>query len=231
MGEVGRGVRERRRAEVSAALLEAGRRQLARVGAASLSVRAVARDLGMAPSALVRYIADRDDLLTLLIVDAYDDLGAHVEAVEGAVPRADVRARWRALARGVREWALGHPHGWALLYGSPVPDYHAPAGRTTAPGTRVVNLLLAIGVDADAAPTPLGPDAEELAGDAVRDVVGAYPLAPLTLTHGILAWTSLLGAVSAEVFCQLGPNLGDADAHFAYATRVGEWLLFGGVEP
>src|SRR5664280_821390 len=82
------GARERRRTEVTAALLAAAKRELARTGAAGLSVRAVARDMDMAPSALFRYIRGRDELLTLLIVDAYDDLGDHVEAVETAVPRS-----------------------------------------------------------------------------------------------------------------------------------------------
>ena len=96
------GTRERRRSEVTAALLAAAKRELARTGAAGLSVRAVARDMDMAPSALFRYISGRDELLTLLIVDAYSRLGEHVEAVERAVPRADLRGRWRAIATSFR---------------------------------------------------------------------------------------------------------------------------------
>ena len=74
---------------------------------ANLSLRAVSRDMGMVSSALYRYFASRDELLTALILDAYNDLGATVEAADAAVAdRADLRGRWRAAARAVRAWAL-----------------------------------------------------------------------------------------------------------------------------
>src|SRR3954465_4125271 len=74
--------RERVRAELTAEITDAARRQLASVGAAGLSLRAVARELGMASSALYRYFPSRDELLTRLIVDGYDDLGAAGEAAD-----------------------------------------------------------------------------------------------------------------------------------------------------
>ena len=74
------GIRERNRAAIEAAIIERGRAQLAEVGAAALSLRAIARDLGMVSSAVYRYVANRDDLLTLLIVAVYDDLGDAVDA-------------------------------------------------------------------------------------------------------------------------------------------------------
>lgn len=227
------GVRARNRAQVEAALVAAGRAQLAEVGAAALSVRAVARDMGMAPSALFRYIANRDDLLTVLIADAYGDLAAAVEAVEGTVPRADLRGRWRAFARGVRDWAVAHPHEWSLLFGSPVPGYHAPAQATNEPGERITGLLVGIGVDLQAAgPTPpaIGDDGAELA----RRVAGASddmpPLDPVVLTHGLVAWLGLIGAVNGIVFETLGAELAASGELFEYAVRSGERLLFGTAE-
>ncbi len=231
MAEREGGVRQRNRADVEARLLAAARGELARVGAAALSVRAVARAMGMAPSALFRYIAGRDDLLTLLIVAAYDDLADAVEARERAVPRADPRGRWRAIAHGVRDWAHAHPHEWALLYGSPVPEYDAPAERTTAAGTRVTDLLVALAGEPEwtpPAPVPGDGDGAALAADATAGLTEAPGLAAVVMTHGIVAWTSLIGAVSAEVFQQLGADLAHNDALFAYGVRVGEWLLFGG---
>lgn len=223
------GTRARNRAQVEAALLEAGRRQLAEVGAAALSVRAVARDMGMAPSALFRYISGRDDLLTLLIVDAYSDLADHVEAAESAVERADLDGRWQALAHAVRGWARAHPHQWALIYGSPVPSYAAPTETTTPAGTRVTDLLAALGVDAVAAGrvTPaLGADGPALAAAATSGLAHlAIPAVPLA--HGILAWTTLVGLVSTEVFEQLGTELGDADALFGYGVRAAGRLMLG----
>lgn len=112
------------RAEITREITDAARRQLAESGAAALSLRAIARELGMVSSALYRYFPSRDDLLTALIIEAYNAIG---EAVEEAVATGDTpRARWRAAAAAVRHWAIGHPHEYTLLYGSPVPGYQAP---------------------------------------------------------------------------------------------------------
>lgn len=225
------GIRARNRAQVEAALVAAGRAQLAEVGAASLSVRAVARDMGMAPSALFRYIANRDDLLTLLIVDAYGDLSAHVETAEGAVDRADLRGRWRAFAHGVRDWAVAHPHEWALLFGSPVPGYDAPAETTNEPGERITTLLAGIGVDLQAegsGAAAIGDDGADLARRVAGALTDAPPLDPVVLTHGLVAWFGLIGSVNAIVFETAGPELASSDALFEYAVRAGERLLFGG---
>ena len=133
----GRTARERVRAELTREITEVARRQLANDGAAGLSLRAVAREMGMASSAVYRYFASRDDLLTALIIDGYNAVSDAVEAAEAACPRADHLGRWLAVCRAVRAWALAHPHEYALLYGSPVPGYQAPQD-TIAPATRAV---------------------------------------------------------------------------------------------
>lgn len=232
MSAVKPGIRERNRARVQAELLTAARSELARAGAASLSVRAVARQMGMAPSALFRYITGRDELLTLLIVDAYNSLADEVEPKEQAISRELLRERWRALAHGMRSWALRNPHEWALLYGSPVPEYSAPAEMTNEPGMRLTNVLLQIGFDlarTGKGPKPLGEGADAEAKRAVKHIAVETDMQAVLTTHGILAWVTILGAISAEVFEQLGTNLGEADALFDYAVRAAEQLLFGSV--
>src|SRR6059036_3661850 len=87
----------------------------------NLSLRAVARDLGVVSSAVYRYFASRDELLTALILDAYTAMADAIEAAESAVARRDLAGRWAAIGRGAREWALENQHEYALLYGSPVP--------------------------------------------------------------------------------------------------------------
>lgn len=134
------GARARARNEITAAIKDAARRQLAAEGAAKLSLRAVARELGMVSSALYRYFPSRDDLLTALIIDAYDSLGEAAETVHAAVPAAEFTRRWTAVCEAVRGWALAHPHEYALIYGSPVPGYSAP--MTTVPAASRVGLLL-----------------------------------------------------------------------------------------
>ena len=99
------------------------RRHLAEGGAANLSLRAVARDLGMVSSAIYRYVPSRDDLLTALIIDAYDSLGEAAETAHAADADAAPAQRWVTVCEAVRGWALAHPHEYALIYGSPVPGY------------------------------------------------------------------------------------------------------------
>ncbi|MDO9458429.1 TetR/AcrR family transcriptional regulator, partial [Nocardioides sp.] len=150
MSTAPRTARATARAELTRAILDNAATQLAEIGPAALSVRAIARDLGMASSAVYRYFPSRDALLTALIVEAYDDLGATVEAADAAVRRGDLRGRLRAIAKALRGWAIEHPHQYALTYGSPVPGYAAPED-TVAPATRVAIALLELVRDAQQA--------------------------------------------------------------------------------
>jgi AcrR family transcriptional regulator len=206
---VSRAARRRAREEISGAIVEAARRRLATEGAAALSLRAVARDLGMVSSAVYRYVAGRDELLTLLILDGYNALGAAVEQAEGAVPRADRLGRWLAIGHGVRDWALAHPHEYALLYGSPVPGYVAPEATVPA-ATRVTALLGALLEDVVAADPGLVSRllAERLGPLGPQVSVAMRPTRPFVpeevpdelLIRGLAAWTYLFGAVSFELF-------------------------------
>lgn len=203
--------REQARDRTMADITRLGREHLAAYGAAGLSLRALARDLGVVSSAVYRYVPSRDDLLTLLVVDAYIELGGAVERAEGHRRRADLLGRWRALAGGVRDWALAEPARYGLLYGAPVPGYAAPAGQTTPPGTAVIRLLLQLAVDAEAAGcVPAGsarvvPPALRSDVQRIRAELGVT-LSEQMLVAATLAWVSLFGAVSFEVFGQYGAD-------------------------
>ena len=131
------GVRARVRAEMTEEIKAVARRHLATDGA-NLSLRAVARDMGMASSAVYRYFASRDDLLTALIIEAYDSVGEAAEQAAAAAASAGFADQLVAVGHAVREWALAEPHQWALIYGSPVPGYQAPQD-TIGPATRVLS--------------------------------------------------------------------------------------------
>lgn len=233
------GIRARNRAAIEAEILDSARHQLARTGAASLSLRAVARDLGMVSSALYRYVANRDELLTVLIVDAFTSLGDAVEAAHDAQSPEDLTARWRAIGHALRQWALAHPHEYALLYGSPVPDYQAPAEQTTGPGTRVLALLVRLLADATRsgqlardAFTPhltedLGAAATAAAGPLLEDdFVAGHGLDADTVMSGLAAWSLVMGTLSAEVFGQLGRDtVADPRAWFDYHLEVARRLV------
>jgi AcrR family transcriptional regulator len=149
-------IRARVRAEMISEIKAIARRHLETDGA-NLSLRAVARDMGMVSSALYRYFGSRDDLLTALIVDGYNALGDAVEAAEAAVKdRARLRTRWLAAAHAIRDWALTNPAEYALLFGSPVPGYAAPQDTVIAATRTPVVLvrILADGFDSGALTGP-----------------------------------------------------------------------------
>ena len=182
---------------------------------ANLSLRAVARDMGMVSSALYRYFANRDDLLTALIVDAYNSIGESVEKADAGVrDRSQLRARWLGAARAVRDWALAQPAEYALLYGSPVPGYAAPDDTIVAAARTPVVLIgiLADGAAADRL-RPVAPDqpaarADARLSNAVRADIGRARGAIATevpdglMFAGIAAWVHLFGVVSFELFGQ-----------------------------
>ena len=204
--------RERARAQTMDEIVRIGREHLAVHGAAALSLRAVARDLGVVSSAVYRYVKNRDELLTLLLVSGYDELGDAVDAAVAAAPEDDHRAQLVALGRAVRTWALAEPATYALLFGSPVPGYAAPDERTSIPGTRVPVVMLRLVAGAlEAGRLSLPEDPGELSPalvtglQGIRDQLG-LDLPDSVLARGVLVWTSLFGRVSFEVFGQFGPD-------------------------
>ncbi len=215
------GARARARIEVTAAIKDEARRQLAEQGAARLSLRAVARELGMVSSALYRYFPSRDDLLTALIIDAYDSLGAAAESAHARAVADGVRprGRWDAVCAAVREWALAHPHEYALIYGSPVPGYTAPE-TTVPPAARVGRLLIDVvrdahrshGVAVPRLPQEMRAEAARMAADLAPD------LPPAVVAALVAAWAQLFGLIGFEVFGQFHRVVVDRAAFFAHAA-------------
>lgn len=202
------GARQRARAEITAEITAAARRQLAVRGASELSLRAVARELGMVSSGIYRYVASRDDLLTMLIVEAYDSLGAAVERDVAASSARAPASRFASAAASIRTWALERPNEYALIYGSPVPGYAAPQD-TIGPAARVTLALAGIVVDAHRAglltPPPRlrvdVPDGLRADLDAVRAGLDV-DLDDDVIVRVLAAWTQIFGLVTFELFGQ-----------------------------
>ena len=132
----------RARAELTGEIKAVARRQLAEEGSAALSLRAVARELGMVSSAVYRYFPSRDELLTALIIDAYDAVADAAEQAEAAVePRRPDAAAGSPSAGPFATWAVANPQEYALIYGSPIPGYAAPQD-TIDPAARIPRCLL-----------------------------------------------------------------------------------------
>ncbi|EGD56881.1 TetR/AcrR family transcriptional regulator [Gordonia neofelifaecis] len=225
------GPRARNRAAVESRLRTVGHRHLAEHGAAGLSLRAVARDMEITPSALYRYVRDRDALLTLLIVDAYTDLA---DSIDAAVARhRSGRTRFTAFAGALRDWALANPSEYALLYGSPVPGYRAPREQTNPAGERPLIALASILTDAGSAPDVAGTDPRvQSAAARALGLLSDDPAVPAgadaaVLARGIAVWNLLLGSITSELFEQLGPVTDDPATLYAGVVDLGAALLFG----
>jgi AcrR family transcriptional regulator len=218
------GKRQETREKIEAQIVELGRRHLVTDGAAGLSLRAIARDLGMVSSAVYRYVASRDDLLTLLLVDAYSELADAVDRA-AATAGGSWRDRVLATAHAARAWAIDQPARWSLLYGSPVPGYHAPRERTVGPGTRVVaSLFDAIGAGIAAGDIPQSnvAVAQPLSSDfgRLREEF-AFAGDDSAVAKCFLLWAGLVGAISLEVFGQYGADtLTEPGAVFDFQVRL-----------
>ena len=227
-------VRQRAREELERLIKDTAGRHVATGGAAALSLRAVARELGLVSSALYRYYPSRDALLTALIIDGYSALADAAETAEAAVHTGSVEDRWRAICHGVRGWAVTHPEQYTLIFGSPIPGYAAPQD-TIGPASRVPLLLGALLADLMASggydPTdhPEPSVAIQRALEPVRTTVPPEIPADL-LVRGLMAWTYLFGAVSFELFGHRHNVIGDYAAFFDHEVgRVA--VLLGLTDP
>jgi AcrR family transcriptional regulator len=169
----------------------------------------IARLMGMTPPALYRYFADRDELLTALITDAYDALGERVAASRGEADDADIGGRWLAAAEGYRSWARQEPEQFALILGMPVPGYAADnEGPTTEAARRAMSQLSALFVEAaerGLLHEPLIRDVDHAlltcADDKHPELNGV--LSPESFQAMLHAWAALHGFTSLEAYGHL----------------------------
>jgi AcrR family transcriptional regulator len=228
--------RQRARAEVTGEILRAARGQLASEGAAGISLRAVARDLGMPSSGIYRYFSTREELLTRLIIEAYDSIGAAAEDSQRDLPPGDLLARFAAACRAIRAWALVHPHEYSLVFGSPIPDYQAPE-QTVPAAARVPGVLGAILLDAAkrrASPRhqqgiPLTDAGRRAIAPALE--LFAHRIPAEQAQAGLMVWSGLFGAISFELYGHQYGSVGqapeDRDAYFE--SCIAAWAAQAGI--
>lgn len=181
--------RERYRAQVRAEIKERAWEQIATAGASALSLNAIAKQMGMSGPALYRYFGGRDELITELVRDAYLSLAGTFRAAAEAGP--DVHA----LSHALRGWALEDPQRYFLIYGTPVPGYHAPDDITAIASEIMTPLLDACAaLPSDGPATPLHAHLEEH-----RDWADGHPATPAVLQRALAFWTRLHGVLSLEL--------------------------------
>jgi AcrR family transcriptional regulator len=215
--------RARQRQATVAEIKARARRQLAEHGTGAVNLRAIAREMGTASSALYRYFASHDELISALCADAYDAAADALAAARDAVPAGQHARRWRALCDAYRRWSLDNPADFALIFGTPVPGYRAPgpatgpaASRFTAVPLDVFAAAVAAGA-ADPARTQIPADLP--AGTLLQDLLGRAQLrgASHLAAIAINAWASILGYLITEIFGSLHQLITDPsrlwDAH------------------
>ncbi|MFJ6675203.1 TetR/AcrR family transcriptional regulator [Actinosynnema sp. NPDC091369] len=216
--------RERYREETKAEAKRIALEQLAEQGIAGISVNAIAKRMGVTGPALYRYFKGRDDLLNDLIRDAWHDLAVAVEAAVAASTDASPPDRVRAFAGAFRTWAVTEPHRYLLLFGTPLPGYHAPED-TALLAHRTMSALLGIlphGDGAAAGPSTLDDQLVAWAGSR-----GEGNVPPAVLLTAMRAFTRLHGVLSLEVSGQFGPM--GFDPALLYRAEV-ESLILGDSE-
>jgi AcrR family transcriptional regulator len=171
-----------------------------------------------------RYFATKDDLLTALIIDAFNAVGDTAEEADASRARDDFTGRWMSVTLAIRQWAVAHPHEYALIHGSPVPGYRAPED-TIAPAARDGAVLAQILRDAAEAGA-LGPAGDfppppgAFAGDAAilrGAIFGA--LSDDVIMRALIAWTWAYGAISFELFGMYNNVITDCAAAFAHGAQ------------
>ncbi|MFJ3667681.1 TetR/AcrR family transcriptional regulator [Streptomyces sp. NPDC090106] len=182
--------RERYRAQVRAEVKAHAWEQIATAGASALSLNAIAKKMGMSGPALYRYFASRDDLITELVRDAYRSLADTLRAAAASGPAPDPAV----LAHALREWALADPQRYFLVYGTPVPGYHAP-DDITGIAREIMETLLDACVTS--APAPTTPFDKHLASH--RQWAADHPAPPRILHRALTFWTRLHGLLSLEL--------------------------------
>lgn len=230
------GLRQRRREELVEQVLVIARRHLGEQGAAQLSLRAVAREIGIAPSALYRYFPSRDDLLTALIARTFVEIDQVLQEAAGRAladhPDDPVTA-WVETTLAYRSWAASHREDFALVYGTPIPGYAAPEEATRAVGSQAGDALfrplvaaLQLGtVDLDAVRAFAGamsPGMRTHMADRARERGVDLPedLAAGIITLGFGAWAKVQGLVAMEIFGHLPPVEPVAEEFFRHESAA-----------
>lgn len=213
--------RERFREETKVEAKRIALEQLAELGLAGISVNAIAKRMGVTGPALYRYFKGRDDLLNDLIRDAWHDLADTVEASVEASSGASPPDRVRAFAEAFRSWAVTQPHRYLLLFGTPLPGYHAPQDTILTAHRTMSALLGVLPHEGSATTGPSTLDAQLVGWAGAR---GEGDVPPAVLLTGVRAFTRLHGVLSLEVSGQFGPM--GIDPALLYRAEV-ESLILG----
>ena len=207
-------------ADLQEAIKNTAWKQIAEFGAATLSLRAIARELGITAPAIYNYFPRRDDLVTALIIDAYTSFGDSQVEARDQIPENDLAGRLIAIGMAYRAWALGQPQRYQLIFGTPIPGYEAPMDRVLPSAARSLSALVSV-VDAlrqsgklNAPDFPVVNENYKYGFDLWKSHGGNYAIESLSVA--VLIWARVHGVVSLEIAHNLPPFGNDGNALYEY---------------
>ena len=199
-------------------------KQIAKSGGASLSLRAIARELGITAPAIYNYFPDRDALVTTLIIDAYTSFGDWQIEARDAVPAEELPKRLLATGLAYRNWALTYPQRYQLIFGTPIPGYEAPLEKVLPSAVRSLSALVSVIEGLRASGKLNAPDFPEVTQEykvtfeAWKDYGGKAEL--LSLSVAVLIWAHVHGIVSLEIAGNLPPFGADGQGLYMYEMEL-----------
>jgi AcrR family transcriptional regulator len=196
------------------------RRQMAEQGTAAISLRGIAREMEVTPTALYRYFASHDDLITELILDAYH---AHADALEAAdrkMATEDYKGRMYAVLMVFRGWAIEHPTDFQLIYGNPIPGYHAPDEPTIEAVRRNMSVVVNI-LNGAMKAGKLKPEHTEIPQAVAQQItrVNSYDVPDTLVYIGMTGWTRIHGIIMLELFNHIQNVVGDTEAFYQHQVQ------------
>jgi AcrR family transcriptional regulator len=204
--------------DLQEAIKETALNQIAENGAASLSLRAIARALNITAPAIYNHYPNRDELVTSLIIDAYTSLGDWQFAALEGQPAGDHAGRLRALGLAYRDWAVAYPQRYLLIFGSPIPGYHCPPERSMPAAARSLSALIGV-LEAARLSDQLQPEEAPYLPDPLRQQLTAWqalhPAADVYVLYlALVIWSRVHGLVMFEIDNQYPPFVKDPDQIF-----------------
>ncbi len=209
--------RERLRLETSREIRVIALRQMAEGGPGAISLRGIAREMGMTARAIYSYFPTRDDLITALIGEIAASLAETLESASSVVPDTDPGGRLMAWGQALREWALANPESFRLFYGHPVPGYEPPEdGPVDQTARRVCRDLTRLVAAAWPQARHLQPEDtswSDLHPDHVAKIREDLPdVPPAAAALALRVWGRMHGLVALEVDGHIHPVAGNPAA-------------------
>lgn len=235
---------EERKAQYEA-IKDTARRLMHENGTSGLSMRAIARELGMTAPALYYYFENMDALITALIVDGFNRIADALAQTQEACKDLHPIAQLMEILKTYRQWAITNRSDFQLLYGNPIPGYHAPR-EVTVPAVirgfvilttaihnvldtgevKVLEHMLKLPESTYHMQMQLIANVNETTAEQ-RDMMASFSVESLTLA--IIGWGQIHGLIMLELFEHLQPVVGDTEAYYEQQLRT--MFINMGVKP